>query len=199
VSQPMKNATYLFELPARRYHSSESWWTAFFSMLILYRSRQEPQWSLPAYVSRAGCPLEKGTFAPGRLGLANLIVEAPLSENPFSLTSWPNEFLQLKPDVCILRREERHVVFVEVKTIGASVARNHSRYLKICEHLRQSGWSAELYYLLSHGHECVGDWPLIENDGVRVILWEDVLRAAIGTPLGEIFDQSLSEYATRPC
>src|SRR5205809_7328019 len=40
-------------------------------------------------------------------------------------------------------------------------------YLKTREHLRQSGWAAELYYLLSHGHECRGDWPLIERDKVR--------------------------------
>jgi hypothetical protein len=90
-------------------------------------------------------------------------------------------------------------VFVEVKTIGAGIERNHSRYLNIREHLRKSGWSAELHYLLSHGHECVADWPLIEHDQVRVILWEDVLSEAMGTPLGGIFDQSLSEYATRPC
>ena len=199
MSEVVKNATYLFEQQGRRHHSSESWWTSFFSMLVLYCSRQDMRWSLPTYVCRGGKPIESDTFSPGRLGFANLVVEAPLSENPFLLESWPNEFLQLKPDVCIIRPEERHAVFVEVKTLGASVARNHSRYLNIREHLRRSGWSAELYYLLSHGHECVGDWPLIEHDQVRVILWEDVLRAAAGTPSAEIFDQSLSAYATRPC
>jgi hypothetical protein len=125
-----------------------------------------------------------------------LFVEAPLSANPFRLSSWPEEFLLLKPDVCILRRSQRETVFVEVKTIGASIARNHTRYLRARDHLRRSGWAAELYYLLSHGHECPGDWPLIERDEVRVILWEDVLRAATETPLGELFDESLRAYAT---
>ena len=74
-------------------------------------------------------------------------------------------------------------MFVEVKTIGASIARNQARYLKIRDHLRQAGWSAELYYVLSRGHECVGDWSLIENDGVHVLLWEDILREALATPL----------------
>lgn len=199
MTEPMKNATYLFELPGRRFHSSESWWTSFFFMLILYRSRENAEWTLPTYVCRSGWPVKSGAFAPGRLGLANLIVEAPLSENPFLLGSWPKEFLQLKPDICILRRDQRQALFIEVKTIGATVARNHSRYLDVRQHLRTLGWPAEFYYLLSHGHECLGDWPLIEHDQVPVILWEDVLRAAVGTPFGALFDEPLSEYATHPC
>src|SRR5437867_5175211 len=117
----MKNATHLFQLPERRYHSSESWWTSFFSMLLLYRSRKDPQWALPTYLCRGGLPVEPGTFAPGRLDPSMLFVEAPLSANPFRLLSWPEEFLQLKPDLCILRRSLRQVVFIEVKTIGASI------------------------------------------------------------------------------
>lgn len=198
MSEPLKNATYLFELPGRRYHSSESWWTSFFSMLLLYCSRKDPQWTLPTYTCRGGHPVESAPFAPGRLGLADLIVEAPLSENPFRLASWPVEFLQLKPDVCILRSDRCQAAFIEVKTLGASVAKNHVRYLRIRDHLRQLGWSADFFYLLSHGHECLGDWPLIEHDEVRVMLWEDVLSSAIGTPFGDLFDQPLTEYATRP-
>ena len=69
VSEPLKNATYLFELPGRRYHSSESWWTSFFSMLLLYRSRNDPQWALPTYACRNGYPVESVPFALGDLAL----------------------------------------------------------------------------------------------------------------------------------
>jgi hypothetical protein len=106
--------------------------------------------------------------------------------------------LGLKPDVWILRREDRQVVFVETKTIGASIARNHLLYLRVLSHLRDVGWSAELYYLLSHGHECQADWPLIEQSGLAVILWEDVLRTTLGTPFETLFDEDLSIYATAP-
>ena len=198
MNAPLKNATHLFELPGRRYHSSESWWTSFFCMLLLYHSRMDSHWTLPTYTCHDGYPATDQPFAPGRLGAADLIVEAPLSENPFRLPSWPVEFLQLKPDVCILRNKLRAATFIEVKTIGASIAKNHTRYLKARDHLRQLSWSAEFFYLLSHGHECLGDWPLIQHDQVRVMLWEDVLRAAIGTPFGELFDDALADYATRP-
>lgn len=193
-----KNATHLFELPGRQYHNSESWWTSFFAMLTLYRSQQDPQWSLSTFVFKGGWPTEQGRFTPGRLSVEQLIVEAGLSKNPFRLASWPNEFLQLKPDVCVLRQDEREVIFVEVKTIGASIARNHLRYLGMRNHLQEVGWSAKLYYLLSHGHECHGDFPLIEHSQVQVILWEDVLLSAIGTPVGQMLGVRLDEYATRP-
>lgn len=198
MSEVPKNATHLFERPTRRYHSSESWWTSFFSLLLLYRSRNDPQWTLPTYTCRSGYPVEPVPFSPGRLSPENLIVEAPLSKNTFGIASWPVEFLQLKPDVCILHSDCCRVVFIEVKTIGASIARNHTRYLQTRDHLRHLGWSADVYYLLSHGHECVGDWPLIEHDEVRVMLWEDVFQFAIDTPFGDLFDEPLAHYASRP-
>ncbi len=196
MTEARKNATYLFQLPGRCYHSSESWWTAFFSMLLLYCTRKDSQWTLPTYTYSGGYPVESAPFAPGRLSLADLIVEAPLSENPFRLASWPLEFLQLKPDVCILRADVCQATFIEVKTIGASIAKNHGQYLKARDHLRSLGWSADFYYLLSHGHERQGDWPLIEQHEVRIMHWEDVLRAATGTPFGELFDHPITEYAT---
>jgi hypothetical protein len=62
----------------------------------------------------------------------------------------------------------------------------------------QHGWSITLYYLISHGHENNRDWRLIESNQLKVILWEDVLRAVVGTPPGPVFDCDLSTYATRP-
>lgn len=198
MTETQKNATYLFELPDRHYHSSESWWTTFFSMLLLYRTRKNSQWTLPTYTYCGGYSVESAPFEPGRLSLADLIVEAPLSKYPFRLESWPLEFLQLKPDVCILNAGMCQATFIEVKTIGASIAKNHDRYVKARNHLRTLGWSVDFYYLLSHGHEHDDDWPLIERDEVRVMHWEDVLRAAMDTPFGELFDHPLTEYATEP-
>ena len=56
----------------------------------------------------------------------------------------------------------------------------------------------DLCYLLSHGHEVKGDWPLIERHELRIILWEEALRAVIGTPLALVFDFDLTPYASRP-
>jgi hypothetical protein len=50
-------------------------------MLLLYRTRKDPQWTLPIYTCCGGYPVDSARFEPGRLSLAALIVEAPLSEN----------------------------------------------------------------------------------------------------------------------
>ena len=197
--EPVKNATHLFELPERRYHSSESWWSSFFAMVLLDRTQNDPHWCLRTYSCKDGWPLERhDCFMPGRLAPAEVIIEAPLSEHPFRLARWPTEFLCLKPDVCILRGALSQVTFIEVKTIGASLAKNHSRYLRARTHLEEQGWCAKFYYLLSHGHECPGDWSLVERDNVPIILWEDVLREAAATPFAKLVADSLTEYSTRP-
>lgn len=167
-------------------------------MLLLYRTRKDPQWTLPTYTYSGGYSVDSAPFQPGRLSLADLIVEARLSKIPFRLEGWPDRFLNLKPDVCILKADVCQATFIEVKTIGASIAKNHCLYLEARDHLRTLGWSADFYYLLSHGHEHHRDWPLIENGEVRVMHWEDVLRAATDTPFGELFDHPLTEYAAEP-
>lgn len=195
----MLNATYLFEQPARHRHNSESWWNAFFSLLMLYLAKTNPSFSLPIYTYTTAAGYRKvGDLVSKAFSFATMAVEAPLSAKAFGLAAWPVEFLGLKPDLSILEPDRQHVLFIETKTIGATVAQNVALYGQVCAHLRQNGWDVDLCYLLSHGHEAQRDWPLIEQHALRIIMWEDVLRAAIDTPLGRVFDVDLPAYASRP-
>ncbi len=44
----MQNSTYLFELPFRKFHNSESWWSSLAYLSLVLLSRQEGQ-VLPVY------------------------------------------------------------------------------------------------------------------------------------------------------
>jgi hypothetical protein len=90
------------------------------------------------------------------------------------------------------------VTFIETKTIGATIAQNVALYGQVIAHLKQNGWTVDRCYLLSHGHEARRDWPLIEREALRIILWEDVLKAAAATPFARIFDVDLTTYASPP-
>jgi hypothetical protein len=195
----MLNATHLFEQPARHHHNSESWWSAFFSLLLLYKAKTDPSFSLPIYTYTTAAGYRRvGDLVAKPVSFSTISVEAPLSAKAFGLAAWPVEFLGLKPDVSVLEPERRHVLFIETKTIGTSVAGNLALYDQVCAHLRQIGWSVDLCYLLSHGHEAQRDWPLIEQHALRILMWEDVLKAVINTPLARVFDVDLAGYASRP-
>ena len=49
---------------------------------------------------------------------------------------------------------------IEIKTIGASIAGNLLLYLAVAEHLRSQVGQAEVYHLISYGHEIRRDWNL---------------------------------------
>jgi hypothetical protein len=194
----MLNATYLFAGRTRDYRNSESWWTSFFSILLLFQSRTNPSFSLPIYTYSAERLRKVSDLDCKSLSFSTVRVEACLSATPFGLPAWPNEYLFLKPDLSLVDADRRRVTLVEVKTIGETVARNVDLYKGVCRHLSENGWSAELCYLLSHGHEDDNDWRRIDQHQLRMILWEDVLEAVISTPLASIFDVDLAAYASRP-
>lgn len=194
----MPNATHLFERPARHRHHSEAWWSAFFSLVLLYRAQTAPQFTLPIYTYRCRRYRQVGHLGVEGLSFDTVAVEAPLSERAFGLAAWPPKFLNLKPDLSVIVLAEQQATFIETKTIGATIARNLDRYSKLCVHLNQNGWAVNLFYLLSHGHESPNDWSLITQKDLRILLWEDVLRSAIGTPLACVFDVDLTVYATHP-
>ena len=82
----MQNATHLFEKPERHRHNSESWWSAFFSMLLLYEAKTNPSFCLPNYTYST----RFGYREVGKLGAANLCfssvqVETPISASAFDL------------------------------------------------------------------------------------------------------------------
>jgi hypothetical protein len=148
------NATYLFQHPARYHHNSESWWSSFFSILLLYQARTTPSFSVPVYTYAKATGYRKvGDLTCKDVSFSRLRVEAPLSAKAFDLPDWPTEFLGLKPDLTLLEPDRRHATFVETKTIGASVAQNVALYGQVIAHLKLNGWNVDLCYLLSHGHE----------------------------------------------
>lgn len=190
------NATYLFEKPMRAFHNAESWWTAYFSMLVFWRNANNRALELPHYISDANGNLTKaGIVSFAGATYANLVCDARLHGEPFSISGWPNEFLHLRPDVTHIRSlAKRRVVFVETKTIGASVKGNVKLYSNLVAFLRSCGWSVELYYLLSMGHEEQKDWARLAVVGASIICWEDVFDGAKDTPLGQLFGEPLSNY-----
>lgn len=193
------NATHLFEYPARHHHNSESWWSAFFSVLVLYEATTAPSFSLPIYTYATDTGYRKvGNLACKDMSFSKLHVEAPLSAKAFGLNALPTGFLGLKPDVVFLDPDRRQATFVETKTIGATIAQNVMLYGQVITYLKQNDWNVDLFYLLSHGHEARHDWLLIEREALRIILWEDVLKAAAATPLARIFDVDLTTYASPP-
>lgn len=193
------NATYLFEGQARHTRNSESWWSAFFSQYLIYRARAGECCDLPVYTySVSGGYRTVSRFPFDGISYNTLFVEPHLTRFTFGLPAWPKGFVRLRPDILVLRPTPRAATFVELKTIGASIKKSISLYSEICKHLADNSWSVDLLHLLSHGHETASDRVLIAQMGLRIMLWEDVLRDVHKTPLAQLFDFDLSPYASAP-
>lgn len=193
------NATNLFEQPSRSFHNSESWWTAYFTMLLLWSEAHRTPIDLPWYdVDHQGELSRGGTVSFSGVTYRNLIVDASLRGEPFGITDWPNEYLNIRPDIAYIKSNcPRQAVFIETKTIGANVRRNIGLYANFSDYLRRNGWDVDFYYLLSNGYEEDTDWALLSANNSKVIIWEDVFMAATETPFGTIFGESLEKYVQR--
>ena len=191
------NATHLFEKPFRQFHNSESWWSTFFSLFALEESNAKDTRPLPVWRylhhNRYWC---SGAFDVSGLNFGNVVVEGSLCAQPFRLPIWPPEYLALKVDIVMIR--DRHTILVEAKTIGASIAKNLLLYVGLTNHLRSKGWDADFYHLISYGHEIESDWKLISDHGLEFFMWEDVLRLASTTAVGQTLGIDLSEYTDLP-
>ncbi len=190
------NATYLFEKPLRKFHHSESWWTAWFAMLLIWGNKNNRPVTLPAYCIKDGLPVEhrkNACFAGATYG--TLVAEAPISGEIFSIDAFPDEYFNLRPDLTFIKRGgERFVAFVEVKTIGSGIRRNIALYDGLGNYLNGAGWAVDFYYLLSRGHEQPAELKLLEDTSARIIFWEDVFAYAENTPYGDLFEDSLAQY-----
>ncbi len=196
TQQPRKNdnATYLFEYPSEHYWNSEQWWSAAFSMLLLYQSAVKDFTGIPL----RRCVKQRFPFADETLECKNLkysevLVDVKLSRHLFPI--WDSRFDGLRPDILIYRKEARLVTLIENKTIRASLGDQLSRYRDIRDFLRREGWSAAFYPLISHGYETTREWKSIEDLDLKLILWEDVLRLMDGIPFFKsLFDVELSQF-----
>ena len=165
-------------------------------MLVLWGTSQQTPIQLKSYCTdKSGNLSEVGIVPFAGATYSNLIADARLNGEPFGLSEWPNEYLNLRPDVTSLRSlESRQVAFIETKTIGASVRGNVTLYARLVDFLRSEGWTVELYYLLSVGHEEPRDWPMLAASSAAILLWEGVFEAASGSPFGELFEEPLANY-----
>jgi hypothetical protein len=102
-------------------------------------------------------------------------LNAKLATSFFGVQTWPQEFTKLAVDLVIMFPAERRAVLIENKTVGTEEGRLHS-YAKVMRFLKDNGLTADLYVLISRGHPSEKILPAIEEDKLRVILWEDVLR-----------------------
>ncbi len=188
VDAPQDNATWLFESPTAP-HRSEAEWTIWFMDLVAWWVAQSAPLKLPFYrVSANGCFRKAGDLELCRPPLRPDLKVDRWLETVFPAESWPLALHNLRPDVIVRDESTRRASLIEVKTRGASVRRNVDNYESVVEFLVDNGWSAQLFYLLSAGHEDGprGDWELLEERRSHIILWEDVLAAAIGSDIHKI-------------
>lgn len=177
----MGNATYLFEKPERNFHNSESFWSSLFAIYILITSNSKDPISIPIYKYRV--VENKWRFEPsGELSIPpglsyhNVVVEGKINESSFeNMPNIPPELYDIRPDIIIKHNKMVHIV--EIKTIGHKIGEyQKSNYEKLVNKLKENGYEANLYFLLSVGHEHESDWAMLAKDDIKILLWEDVLK-----------------------
>lgn len=177
------NATYLFEGPKRSFRSCENFWTSLLAMFILYASNSGRQLSLPAYHYIVQNGEEKliaihTVHIPAGLKHSQVIVDGKINNDAFDGIEIPNEFYNLRPDLCI--NNGKDIIFIENKTIGAVLFESQiNLYEKLAQFLNESGqgYHARVYFLISIGYE--NRWESLrvkETGSPKLLLWEDVLR-----------------------
>jgi hypothetical protein len=182
------NATWLFESPTAPWKSEDEW-TKWFVELVASKTRSHAPLKLPFYrVSADGFFRKVGDLELCRPPLRPDLKADRWLETVFPAEPWPLALHNLRPDVIVRDETARKASLIEVKTRCASVQRNVENYERVVEFLVDNDWNARLFYLLSAGHEDGprGDWELLERMRSRIILWEDVLAAAIGSEDYEI-------------
>ncbi len=190
------NATWLFIRPSVDFHNAELWWTSLFTIFAFSEVQSKGKFSLPAHaVNEAGELSRAKVIDMSMMTYQNTVVDGRLRKDVFGLSEWPNQFLDLKPDITIIpSKNERTVLFIEVKTVGTSVKRNALLYQALRDYMRGLGWSAELIYLMSKGHEEPSDWAVLRNTDALVFTWEDVFLQAQGTTFENLLGEPLHSY-----
>jgi hypothetical protein len=176
------NATWLFRSPTapRRYEAD---WTNWFMELVASQAATPAPLKLPFYrVCADGRFQHAGDIELCRAPLLGGAIDKRL-KTVFPAECWPNALYDLRPDVIIRDETTRKATLIEVKTVDAGVWSNVENYARAVEFLVDNDWNARLFYLLSAGHEDGprGDWELLEKWRSRILLWEDVLAAAVGS------------------
>lgn len=184
-SEQSGNITYLFESHKNK---SEQWWTALFSILLVQLGRAGPiefrthryksdgvEWKIEPY--------SKLCFQ--KISLSNVHMEAYLSAVFKELDETNYGYV---PDLIVVEPELRKIAIIENKTKGASFGQSEG-YIRAAERLRQLGYSAEAFLLISACHPDEAIWRAILRVGFPLILWEDAIRFLSSVQcLREMFD-----------
>lgn len=185
-----ENGTDLFVRPSREYHHSEHFWSSFFALYILESSRSGE------VILKAKKHTKENRFCDdgelnitSKLKFDDLIVEGNIGDVTFfkkvgfNKTGFQEEYLSIKPDIVIrdTTPTKEKVIIIEVKTVGHKIGRYQKiLYEKLIAFLRENGCAAELYFLLSSGHENNRDWDLLTEGEkpslFKLLLWEDVFK-----------------------
>lgn len=196
-----ENATYLFEGECRNVRHSESFWTSLFVLLVLYISKSKLNFKIPLYrfvVNHNNNPWgfqEDGELQTDGLAFKDIFVEPKLAN------LLPNEAAVqgYRPDIAIFYRNDKRLVIIEDKTIGAKLGNEIDNYKTLADKLgKKLEYETEVLLLISVGEENNGDWKKIENtQGIKLILWESILQILNNPalPFQRLFDEDLKPYA----
>jgi hypothetical protein len=154
---------------------------------------------LPIYVSDEMGYLDQiGLMNVSGFHFSNTVCEQGLNGSMFGITDFNTKYNRIVPDITNLQATERHVTLIEVKTLSESVLRNIELYNECCQYLRHRSWACDFYYLLSHGHEKQGDWPVLSKKRSKIVIWEDLFRVMAESPMADLIGESLHQYCDPP-
>jgi hypothetical protein len=187
----MENATYLFRERRSLYKDelrhSESRWSAIAQMAFIWMSKQDNKFLLNVYRSQYEKNekywlKKKSHFNINNWDVSNSIVEGnivDLLKDSTVKDALNNKEIIKEPDLVLIDKKDENttnITLIEVKTVGAGVKDNVTKYRKLVHLINgMDGYTCELYYLMSYGHENKSpDWRLLEEDAANIILWEEL-------------------------
>jgi hypothetical protein len=187
-----------------KHKKSEQWWTSLFTLVLAHIGASSGVSQLPVWDFRRDGKkwwYEKlaEAFRFDGVKLSQIHVEARIP-CVFRNVSEDLRFagpLDVAPDV-IIEHAERVVTIIENKTQGTGRGRL-DEYIRARDELRRTGYNATTYLLISVGHPRSDIWKAVLQQGIPLLLWEDVLRLIDGIGwLRELFDEDLNPYYSNP-
>lgn len=196
MSATPNNATYLFE----KHKKSEQWWTSIFTLVPAYLGGGPGVPQLPVWVFRRDGKKWRyeqltETFRFDGVKLSQIHVEAriPYVFRNVSEELRPGGPLDVVPDV-IIEHAQKIVTIIENKTQGTGIGRL-DEYIQASKKLQDMGYKATTYLLISVGHPRNDIWKVVLQQGIPLLLWEDVLRLIDGIGwLRDLFGKDLAPY-----
>jgi hypothetical protein len=197
----MKNATWLFKTPDRKFKNSEARWIAIAHLSLIYISTINSGIKLPVYKSDEDGYLSKeNDLEISGFCHSNTVCEQNLNGEIFEINPFPAKFQLITPDILHIDKKNRNVRVFKIKILQESVLRTISLYNELIHYLSEpiNNWKSDLYYLMSHGHEKHHDWQGLSKFKSNIILWEDLFSIMSKTPVAGLIAESVGDYCAPP-